>query len=146
MVSLNSFLNQKSPLSKYLILNHQSQKSQEEIWELRHYRGTVPGTTGITGYSQFSAPSAMEINTAIYSHPRQHGSSWDFSRYEWNDLTADCLASVSGVMRHTEEGKTELRVFPSEVLGFNSIPIVLLQIAHQPLFITAEAQELCGVQ
>lgn len=64
---------------------------------------------------------------------------------EWNDLTADCPASASSVMRRTEEGKTEPGAF-HQVLGFNKHPIVLLPIAHQPPFITAEAQELCGVQ
>lgn len=29
----------------------------------REETGSVPGTSGIVGYSKFSAPSAMEINT-----------------------------------------------------------------------------------
>lgn len=95
---------------------------------------------------QLSAPPAMEINTNVSSHPHQHAGRGDFSKHERNDLTADCLTSVSGTIKHTEEEKTESRVFPSEVSEFNNIPIVLLQMAHQPLFITAEAQELCRGQ
>jgi hypothetical protein len=101
---------------------------------------------GSLGCSQVSAPSAVEINTAVCSHPHQCPGHSDFSKHERNDLTADYPTSVSGAIKHTEEEKTESRVFPSEVLEFNNIPIVLLQMAHQPLFITAEIQELCRGQ
>lgn len=84
---------------------------------------SVPGTPGSLGCSQFSAPLAMEINTAVCSRPRQRADCCDFSKHEWNDLTADCLTSVSGAIKHTEGEKTVSRVLPSEVSDFNNTPL-----------------------
>lgn len=118
------------------------------MWKLWHKRrnGQCARHPGSSGCSQSAALPAMEINSVVGSHPHQPAGPGDFSKHEWNDLAAGCPTSVSGAIKHTEEEKTESRVFPSEVSEFNNIPIVLLQMAYQPLFITAEAQELCRGQ
>lgn len=116
-----------------------------KLWD-KQGNGQRARHPGSSGCSQLSALPAMEINSAVCSHPHQRAGHRDFSKHERNDLAADCLTSVSGAIKHTEEEKAESGVFPSEVSEFNNIPIVLLQMAHQPLFITAEAQELCRGQ